>query len=251
MEKKIRWKKWFTMIEVLVVIMLVSTTFMGIITWVISTTNYLTSIKQRVTALNLAKEWVEIMYNIRNTNWRRWWNQKDATRLKKNPLIEEHEGNIREDEWIHEWRRIIKAATTWENKYFSLIKIGSTWSMANENELQRNPLKLKNEIYWESLLNWEYKMHFLSGQRYNNQDLDNFDGEEKVMWDYRRYIAIDGLYRKSNNKKITCTKANDTNEWITCWDDSAKELRFCSVVIYSRPKFWTVAICSIMTNFEE
>jgi hypothetical protein len=44
------------MIELLFVIMLVSTSFIGIISSVISTSNYLTAMRQKVTALNLAKE---------------------------------------------------------------------------------------------------------------------------------------------------------------------------------------------------
>ena len=74
--------KWFTMIEVLLVLMLTSTTFMWIISAVIATTNYLTATRQKVNALNLAKEWVEVMYNIRNTNRRRWDNQKRLDMVK-------------------------------------------------------------------------------------------------------------------------------------------------------------------------
>jgi hypothetical protein len=39
-------------------------------------------------ALNLAKEGVEIVYNIRNTNRRRWYEQKDACWLNADPLLE-------------------------------------------------------------------------------------------------------------------------------------------------------------------
>ena len=53
---------------------------------VISTTNYLTETRQKVMALNLAKEGVEIVYNIRNTNWRRRYEQKDACWLNANPF---------------------------------------------------------------------------------------------------------------------------------------------------------------------
>ena len=42
--------------------------------------------RQKVTALNLAKEGVEVMYNIRDTNWRRRDSKKDLTWLKNDPL---------------------------------------------------------------------------------------------------------------------------------------------------------------------
>lgn len=246
-------KKWFTMIEVLIVIILVSTTFMWIISATISTTNYLTATRQKVTALNLAKEWIEIMYNIRNTNWKRRYNQKDENWLKKDPFDTTSE---EKDTWIHEWRWIIKAQT-WEsnNKYFSLENVEETGNLLKvETEMQRDISILRNKIINENFLNDDYKLHLLNGKRYNNKDLDNFTWENIAVWSYYRYIAVDWLYLKgwtTNEKKLTCKKANDISEWITCWDKSAKELRFCSIVIYTSPKFWAVQICSIMTNFEE
>ena len=252
-------KKWFTMIELLFVIMLVSTTFMGIISAVISTTSYLTAIRQKVTALNLAKEWVEVMYNIRDTNWRRRDSKKDLTRLKNDPLTI---GNndawvpddwVPKDEWMHPGRRIIKVQT-WadNNKDFSLEKVDSEENLLEEEtEMQRDVWKLQDRIVNEWFLNEDYKLHFLNWRRYNHHDLDSFAWEDVAVWEYRRYIAIDWLYKKgtNNNEKINCTKAWDLAG--ECWDSSAKELRFCSIVIYTKPKFWAVQICSIMTNFEK
>jgi len=260
-------KKWFTMIELLFVIMLVSTTFMGIISAVISTTSYLTATRQKVTALNLAKEWVEVMYNIRDTNWRRRDSKKDLTRLKYDPLsIGENNAWVLDDwvpkdEWMYPGRWIIKVQTwAWNNKYFSLEKVDNTENLlAEETEMQRDIWKLQDRIMNEWFLKEDYKLHFLNGRRYNHHDLDSFTWEDVAVWEYRRYIAIDWLYEKwtSNNVKLDCKHAcwdeacqpNQTPT--TCWEASAKELRFCSIVIYTRPKFWAVQICSIMTNFEK
>lgn len=249
-------KKWFTMIEVLVVMILVSTTFMWIISAVISTTNYLTATRQKVTALNLAKEWVEVMYNIRNSNWRRWANLKDEVWLKSDPLEKDNSGNDAPSaNWIHPWRWIIKTKTSGENKYFTLERISDWWDMSWEDALQRDAFKLQEAIFWWTYLNEAYKLHFLSGNWYNSWDLDNFPWEQVSVWEYRRYIAVDWLYQKTasdgslnNNKKISCDTSTSNP---ICTDGTAKELRFCSVVVYTRPKFWTVEICSIMTNFEK
>ena len=249
-------KRWFTMVEVLVVLILTSTTFMWIISAVISTTNYLTATRQKVTALNLAKEWVEVMYNIRNSNRRRRANQRDSTWLKADPLaVNADETPV--DERIYPWKWVIKTKTGDNNKYFTLKRRSDWWDMSWENELQRSSSKLQEAIYWGTYLTWAYKLHFLSGNWYNNDDLDSFDWEEILVWEYRRYIAVDWLYSKlgGNNVKIHCPNSTTTDiaNWIpiTCWDDTAKELRFCSVVVYTRPKFWTVEICAIMTNFEK
>ena len=247
-------KRWFTMIEVLVVMILVSTTFMWIISAVISTTNYLTATRQKVTALNLAKEWVEVMYNIRNSNRRRRANQRDSTWLKADPLaVNADETPV--DERIYPWKWVIKTkiSTGTNNKYFTLQRISDWWDMSWENELQRNSAKLQEAIFWGTYLTWAYKLHFLSGNWYNNFDLDNFDWEEILVWEYRRYIAVDWLYKKGNNnsEELDCKSACDIHDDCSCWNNTAKELRFCSVVVYTRPKFWTVAICAVMTNFEE
>ncbi len=246
-------KKGFTMIEVLLVLILVSTTFMWIISAVIATTNYLTATRQKVTALNLAKEWVEVMYNIRNSNWRRWSNQKDRTWLKSDPYASESD-EVPTTDWMYKWRWIIKTkkATGTDNKYFSLVRISDWWDLSWEDALQRDGSKLQEAIFWGNYLTWAFKLHFLSGNWYNDQDLDSFEWEEISVWEYRRYIAIDWLYKKwsnNNNDYIECKKAEDIGK--TCWDNTAKELRFCSVVVYTRPKFWSVSICSILTNFEE
>ena len=255
MTKQNHKKKWFTMIELLFVIMLVSTTFMWIITSTISTTNYLTATRQKITALNLAKEWVEIMYNIRNTNRRRRYNQKDANWLKADPFDTTSD---KKDLWIHEGRWIIKAQTWTENKYYSLVKIKDRNDLKNwtsfleeEHNMQENISLLQDRILDENddFLDENYKLHLLNGRRYNNQDLDNFTWEDSSQWEYRRYIAVDWLYTKGGsnpNTKLNC----ENNNW-TCWDESSKELRFCAIVIYTKPKFWAVQICSIMTNFEE
>ena len=246
-------EKWFTMIEVLVVMILVSTTFMWIISAVISTTNYLTATRQKVTALNLAKEWVEVMYNIRNSNWRRWANLKDEVWLKPDPLEKSSDPNAVDDpstNWIYPWRWIIKTKKADGNKYFTLERIAEWWDMSGEDALQRDAFKLQEAIFWWTYLNEAYKLHFLSGNWYNSWDLDSFDWEDISVWEYRRYIAVDWLYKKtwSNNNKLDCRTSTYNVE---CNDGNAKELRFCSVVVYTRPKFWTVEICAIMTNFEK
>ncbi len=249
--------KWFTMIELLFVIMLVSTSFIGIISSVISTTNYLTAMRQKVTALNLAKEWVEVMYNIRDTNWRRRDSKKDLTWLKNDPLTI---GNndawdpddwIPKDEWVYPGRWIIKVQTwTENNKYFSLENVDNTENLlAEETEMQRDISKLRDRIMNEWFLNEKFKLHFLNGRRYNHHDLNSFTWEDIAVWEYRRYIAIDWLYKKETDEKINCTKAWDLGG--ECWNNLAKELRFCSIVIYTKPKFWAVQICSILTNFEK
>ena len=184
-------------------------------------------------------------------------NIKDKVWLKSDPLEKKDDPNAVDEpstNWIYPWRWIIKTKTWDNNKYFTLERISDWWDMSWEDALQRDAFKLQEAIFWWTYLNEAYKLHFLSGNWYNSWDLDNFSWEEKAVWEYRRYIAVDWLYRKKDNRKLNCTSQlwNSSGEdGEDCANSDAKELRFCSVVVYTRPKFWTVEICAIMTNFEK
>ena len=61
----------------------------AIIQGISRTTTYISETAQRTIALSLAREGIEGMYNIRNSNWRRWSDSRDKCRLKANPMIDE------------------------------------------------------------------------------------------------------------------------------------------------------------------
>ena len=82
-------KKGFTMIEIIVVLLVLSTALITIISGISTTIRYVSEMRQRTIALNLAKEGIEAVYNIRNTNWRRWSANRDACWLKINPMADE------------------------------------------------------------------------------------------------------------------------------------------------------------------
>ena len=117
MKKK---KYWFTMLEVILVLMIISTALISVITGVARTVNYVSEMKQRTLALNLAKEGIETVYNIRDTNWRRWSATKDKCRLKVTPLDGWNEG-CEDDLWITarpNW--VIEEQLAQKDRYFSL-----------------------------------------------------------------------------------------------------------------------------------
>lgn len=58
------------------------------------TTNYISETAQRTIALNLAKEGIEAVYNIRNTNWRRRSSQRNQCWLKADPMVDETDGGV-------------------------------------------------------------------------------------------------------------------------------------------------------------
>lgn len=74
------------------VIFVLSVGIITIMQAVTRTTNYISETAQRTIALNLAKEGIEAVYNIRNTNWRRRSSQRNACWLKANPMEDESDG---------------------------------------------------------------------------------------------------------------------------------------------------------------
>ena len=70
-------KKGFTLIEILIVIFVISMGLILIIRGMSETHRYLSETAQKTIALNLAKEGIEAVYNLRNSNWRKWSDKKD------------------------------------------------------------------------------------------------------------------------------------------------------------------------------
>lgn len=263
---------WFTLVEVVLVIVVVSTVFVWIINGVSSTSNYLTEVKQRVIALNLAKEGIEAVYNIRDTNWRKRPEKRDDCRLVANSSNNDC-GN-----WITNWRRTIEQ-WDWTGGIALYLNgpIGNT-SLSQETEMQRDD-DLFEAFYSNSSNNISnYRLHLYSWAWVTHSKCTNdcLENEDKVSGEYYRYIAVDWLYRKTAYTNwenlawsISCDNGWDDawgyycwickNDLGNCaegfmwwtWSVFAKELRFCSVVFYLKPKIGRVQVCSMLTNFEE
>ena len=260
-------KSWFTLVEVLIVLLIVSTGLFTIISWASTTTTYVSEMKQKTIALNLAKEWVEAMYNLRDTNWRKRSNQKDMCWLAANPMaVWDTCWN-----WLTPWRWYWSEETTWWSTYYKFDhvvfgELTNVWIMETEAKLENDKEKFLdqiNDIANDNLGRYEkYALHLNWSNREYIDD-PNFSPSEKelALWEYYRYIAVDWVYDKNTWDKRPCTNWLTTKAWGTvtqetcwtdcCWNDDAKEFRFCSVVVYTRPFVWRVQVCSIMTNFTE
>ena len=61
-------KKWFTLIELMIVIAVFSIWVMAILRLVLVNMNFMDNISTKTSATFLAKEWIELVYNIRDSN---------------------------------------------------------------------------------------------------------------------------------------------------------------------------------------
>lgn len=95
------------MIEILIVLLVFSTAIIVGINTASKSTQYLQRLRQQTIALNIAREGIEAMYNIRDTNRRRWSSQADQCWLKVNPMVDEGNPGCENDTWISRGHRTL------------------------------------------------------------------------------------------------------------------------------------------------
>ncbi len=223
------------MIEIILILVIIATALITIIQWISKTTQYISEMRQRTIALNLGKEGVESMYNIRNTNWKRRSANRDQCWLKMNPMTDEGNDGCENDTWISKWAFILTYNTNW---FFFLSGLQAYNTLRRPEQNIPVPYNSFNHSRSDFLYHtgWNFFTTKPTGRTSN-----------WTIGDFYRSIRVDGLFSKSDNRALDCPKGNQTN----CWDNSAKELRFCSSVFYNKPHQWYVEICAIMTNFIE
>ena len=220
-------KKWFTMIEVLIIISVISIGIMTLLSALRNSNIYVQKTRQKIIAINLAREWMEQIYNIRDTNrQRREW-KKEWCWLKANPMTDQGTTWCENDEWFQSWSYII--IQTWtQQKYFAAI----SWTIA---------LNIDDNIQTWDL---DYSLCESNGVR------SACIGQQPQSKEWRYFREIQGLWLfqkdiiQSGWLAISCP-----NWWWTCGTNSAKEYRFCSKVSYIGEGKWEVKLCWLITNF--
>lgn len=244
-------KKWFTLIELAIGIVVIWVGLGAIVQVLQYATTLTNTTKAEVVAINLAREWVETMFNIRDTNWKLYSSKKDQCWLSNTPVLGAI--NCETHPWINDTTRYyyIKSSTknilyfTGENVLTSLI-----WQ----------PLTVLEQQWNDSSAGTWYRMCYYAwagGTTWESGYWETCNGTPDWVfttryWKYRRWIEIKGIYNKQNvawgNLVLWCTAGNVG--W-ACNDSSPKELRFCSRVDYEFNITRRVELCSAITNFEE
>lgn len=256
-------KGGFTLIEILVVVFVFSMGVIVIMQGINKTTSYISETAQRTIALNLAKEGLEAMYNIRNTNWRRRSDTKNMCWLKADPMVDEGNPWCEDDGWIYPGEWAINKKEIQGNKYFSteLVYTNPVYYLTPMYLMQQTRRWIdeyetyfkqgwSNWRFWVRSIPqdkwWKHYLYFVDGDRI---DRINFTWEvtehHSLLGDYWRVISVNWVFDKNTDQLLHCER---WSEW-TCGDDSPKEFRFCSIVVYTHPYLGFVNVCSVMTNF--
>lgn len=224
--------KAVTLLELIIAIAILSIGLAAIIKMVSGWNHTVDRLRQSVVAINLSREWMEQVYNIRNTNrLRRWW-KKDACRLKIDPLSDWGNGLCQDDDRMTKWHYIIIPKIKDWQRYYAL-----SWSFMSWLDMSYFDVGVDDKYsmcytwwYWEPC----------PGEMFTRSE-----------WRFFREIGWKWLYRKDVNITgwtfISCVNWEDA--W--CADKRAKEYRFCSKVEFVKQYNWSVEMCWVLTNFEK
>lgn len=206
------------MLEILLITIVVWIGLLSILFAINNSQKKSNNIIQNIIATQLAKEWVEKVYQTRNTNIIKNDDNPDLCRL-----------NINTNE-----------PCDWSNKRFS------TWNyiITSENFVTwtQDTLTLSE---WINTWDKTFALCLNEWQRISCPGGDN----HTKYWKFFRIIKWIGLYDKDKN--ITGWNLLDCPTWNTFWceENTPKEYKFCSLVYYIWEHIWKSEICSIMTNF--
>jgi len=228
----------FTLIEMMIVVVILWIWLLWVISTLSHSYKFLYNTKNKVSAINIARWWVEQVFNIRNTNWQRWWGKKDQCWLKVNPLVDTDNDGCQNDDWFSSWSYTI--VSTWTNqKYFSLVKQNTGLYLDGEIEsTDWNFLLCKNSDGIVSACS-----PTVVGRPTNYFDTILYF--EQVRWGY----LLDKQASNPNPgdwENISCDSWEDP--W--CGDWRALEKNFCVDVVYFDWDKFKVSFCSVLTNFK-
>jgi len=228
-------KKAITLLELIIAIWILWIWLVSIMQMTNVSIKNIDKIRQDTVATNLAREWVEVVQQIRNTNRLKSFWSKDSCWLKKDPLGDD--GNCSDDDWIGTWSYIFFQNLTWWQKYFLM-----SWSYNSWLDLS----------YFDEWIDDVFSLCYnSSGLRYHCPWITNprsewfFFREIKWIWLYQKDVDIEWWVL------LDCKNWSSSSNGISCWSSNAKEYRFCSNVEYFKEKNQKVELCSIITNFEK
>ncbi|AHB41788.1 hypothetical protein P148_SR1C00001G1008 [candidate division SR1 bacterium RAAC1_SR1_1] len=216
----------------MVIVVLIGLGLITVIEALKNSNTYLQKTRQKIIAINLAREGMEQMINIRNTNRQKRAGEKEETRLKLNPSIDESSDGLQNDLWFGSGNYIILTTTMDNQQYFYASGVNQ-------------PLIIDNGI--GNTGNLKYSLCETGGKRSGcpGQIPQSTEGY------FFRKIEGKGLFKKESSttggEPINCPTGEDTN----CSTSSAKEFRFCSIVEYIGNGVGKVELCSVLTNFEK
>ena len=229
-----RLKLWaFTLAETVIVCTIFAIMIVWIILWINRAFLFMNNTRVLVRATNFAREGVEMVYNLRDTNRRKYSWKKDMHWMDAGTW------NLTLKSWIY----VIKEWITWTNDIYIYAEsltwnfddfYSLEWFFADGNQSYRDKSKI--------IFTWEYSYYSGDVSAIATWKLEDLLGWSNI--EFYRILRVFGVYKK---------KENDSSKTVINYIDSEpKELRFCVKVFYEfNGSHHASELCSIMTNFME
>ena len=241
-------KNWFTLVEVI----LVTSVFAIVVVWIILAINrsfiFIDNTRLSVRAANFAREWMEMMYNLRDTNWRKHsWNRDKY-------WLSVWEWNSKFEKWIYILKEGKIDPDCSESK--SCGKYIYAQKLNNTTAPQCNDDKFYSDSFWDSdcdsfrnkaklSFTWEYSYYELEE---GEEVLNTWSIQDVLIWEwleFYRIVRVFGIYKKDVENEITEVSNVQLEDW------TPAEMRFCVKVFYRSTGKHSTELCGIMTNFME
>ena len=261
--------KWFTLVEVIIALIIISIGILGVYQWVWAGRRDVDSTQSKIIAVNLAREWMEMIYNIRDTNVLRWSSQKNECWLKRMPFTWNDQWSSSNNECKDDFSLSYYARSNtvtwdvWISYYNPQIAVNST---TRTSIIQPDKWFAVYAIWTDRVLNltdwiddWDlaYALCYENNRWFScplnsgntTSTPENFKKFNTKYWNFFRSLQIKWLYNKETGTKIlNCTPPNTSNP--ECNNESAKELVFCSRVEYKKWSYWKEELCWSITNWQ-
>ena len=242
--------RWFTLIELLIACSIIAIGLLTIIGLMQTSITYTDRTRQETIAINMAREWMETVYTIRNTNRLRRSGKRDANRLCVDSSLEANTWSSSCGIWI-------QSGTS-----YTIRLTGSDTSPYPYLSGTTSTLDIKDNTPDDIFL-----LYYGTGNRQKiPMRYQWWSGTQTTAeWSFYREIRGLGLYQKNTNVEwghpIVCTDGWDNYDAINstgipesnqlCANGEAKEFRFCSKVEYQKKFQWKVELCGVLTNYKE
>ena len=225
-------KKAFTLAET----MIVCTIFAMMVIWIILGINrafaFMNNTKLSVEAANLAREWVEMMYTIRDTNWRKHSWDRDKYWLNLWTWTTQS---------FSKWIYVLKEEQSGENKNFYAKWITGGITDANIENIYSlewffnyiDDATRERETIEDLKLNfdWKYKYYeFDEKTKQRKSEPTEWNIKDDLVWnwlEFYRIVRVFGVYKKNvDNTNDNCCDDTCSKNW------TPAEMRFCVKVFY-------------------
>ena len=225
-------KSAFTLIELLIAISIIAIALMSIFRMMSVAQTYTDRTRQETLAINFAREWVEWVINIRNTNrLRRSW-KRDASWLCRDSNLSSTTNCW---ERISGWISYLLSYSGEIERYPYLIMAGNN---AGSQKLTFND-SLSDEQFL--IYSWAEGNFYraIRGKWLYQKDTN-------IIW----WWVISCVNWASNYSKRDDNWTSQTSSF-SCSDSTPKEFQFCSKVLYRKQTQGEVELCDIITNYKE